>query len=286
MVAKTTLVDHEKASTLPDHLEDLYERSSKLLGQDESSQLRHLLILYQDVFAVNDFDLGNFTAITHKIDTKDAKPVKQRLRRTPFCFADEEKAHLDKMLKAGVIEPSTSEWASAPVLVRKRDGSVRWCVDYRALNNITVKDVFPLPLVEECMDTLAGNKWFSKLDANSAYWQIKIEPEDQCKTAFLTKYGLYSFVRMPFGLCNSPATYSRMVSLVLRGLTWDVVLAFLDDILVLGSDFENHLRNLEEVFKRMREYQLKLKPRKCELLQEEVSFLGRIIRHGCIELEE
>ena len=185
------------------------------MNSEQSQQLRELLVKHQTAFASNDFDLGNFTVIQHKINTGDAKPIKQRLRRTPLCFAQEEEAHLKKMLKAGVIEPSTSEWASAPVLVRKRDGSVRWCVDYRALNNITVKDVFPLPLVEECMDTLAGNNWFSKLDANSAYWQIKIEPEDRCKTAFITKYGLFNFISMPFGLCNSPATYSTMVSLAL-----------------------------------------------------------------------
>ncbi len=107
------------------------------------------------------------------------------------------------MLKAKVIRPSSSEWASAPVLVRKRDGNVRWCVDYRALNTVTVKDVYPLPLVEDCLDMLAGNVWYSKLDANSAYWQVRIKPEDCMKTAFVTKYGLFEFVRMGFGLCNA-----------------------------------------------------------------------------------
>jgi hypothetical protein len=110
-------------------------------------------------------------------------------------------------------------------------------VDYRALDALTTKDVFPLPLVDECFDTLAGNVWYSKLDANSAYWQVKIKPEDCSKTAFITKYGLFEFARMAFGLCNSPATYARVINLVLRGLNWKVVMAFLDDILVLGRDF-------------------------------------------------
>ena len=184
-----------------------------------------------------------------------------------------------------VIQPSVSEWASPPVLVRKRDGGVRWCVDYRALNSHTTKDVYPLPLIEECLDTLSGHTWFSKLDANSAYWQVHIKPEHQRKTAFTTKYGLFEFNRMPFGLCNAPATFSRVMNLVLRGLTWDIVLAFLDDILVLGTSFENHLDNLTTVFERLRQFQLKLKPRKCELFQSEVVFLGRIVRNGQIELD-
>ena len=100
------------------------------------------------------------------------------------------------MLAAWVIQPSTSDWAAAPVLIRKKDGSVRWCVDYRALNKVSVKDTYPLTLIEECLDTLAGNLWFSKLDANAAYWQIKVNPEDRKKTAFITKYGLFEFTRI------------------------------------------------------------------------------------------
>lgn len=160
---------------------------------------------YADVFAKDDFDLGNFTAIEHSIDTKDAKPVKQRMQRTPACFVEEEEAHLKKMLDAGVIQESVSEWASSPVLIRKRDGSVRWCIDYRALNDVTVKDTFPLPLIEDCLDTLAGNIWFSKLDANSAYWQVRVKKDDQKKTAFLTKFGISEHVKMGFGLTNAPA---------------------------------------------------------------------------------
>ena len=141
------------------------------------------------MFARDEFDLGNFTAIEHNIDTGDAKPLKQRMRKTPISFASEEKAHLDKMEKAGVIQPSNSEWASAPVLVRKRDGSVCWCVDYHGLNALTTNNFYPLPLIDECMDSLAGNLWFSKLDANSAYWQVKMREQDRKKTASITKFG-------------------------------------------------------------------------------------------------
>ena len=147
-----------------------------------------------------------------------------------------------------------------------------------------MKDTFPLPIIEDCLDTLAGNVWFSKLDANSAYWQVLVSPEDRKKTAFLTKYGLYEHVRMGFGMTNSPATFSRVINLILRGLTWKTVLAFLDDILVMGMDFDNHLQNLAETFERFRKYGLKLKPRKCILFQSEVEFLGRIVSSNQLKM--
>ena len=194
---------------MPPHLQTLYQQSIEHLSDDEALLLKALLIEFEDVFAKDEFDLGNFTEVEHNIDTQDSKPIKQRMRKTPVGFAEEEEAHLNKMLKTNVIRPSNSDWASAPVLVRKRDGSVRWCVDWRALNAVTVKDQYPLPLVDECVDMLAGNVWFSKLDANSAYWQVRLKPEDCKKTAFTTKYGLFEFVRMGFGLCNAPATFAR-----------------------------------------------------------------------------
>ncbi|XP_053400391.1 uncharacterized protein LOC128557239 [Mercenaria mercenaria] len=220
-------VEVDENVKVPSHHEEVYAKSTTHLDDEKKSELRKLLVDYQDVFATSEFDLRNFTEIQHSIDPGTAKPIKQRMRRTPACLVAKEEAHL-KMLEAGVIQESTSEWDSAPVFIRKRDGTVRWCIDYRALNNVCVKDVFPLPLVDDCLDTLAESCWFSKLDANSAYWQVKIKEEDRHKTAFVTKYGLYAHVKMGFGLCNAPATFSRVVNLVVRGLNWKTVLAFLE----------------------------------------------------------
>ena len=272
--------------TVPEHLSEAFNESTENLSPVEQVRLAALLSEHGDVFAKNEFDLGTFTEIEHGIETERAAPIKQRMRRTPACFVNEEEAHLKKMMGAGVIQESTSEWASSPVLIRKRDGTVRWCIDYRQLNNVTVKDVFPLPLVDDCLDTLAGNVWFSKLDANSAYWQINIKPEDRHKTAFHTRYGLFEHVKMGFGLCNAPATYARVMNLVMRGLHWKTALAFLDDVLIMGRTFEDHLSNLGEALKRFRKYGLKLKPKKCVFFQKEVEFLKRLVGNDKLSMTQ
>ena len=137
--------------------------------------------------------------------------------------------------------------------------------------------MYPLPRIEDCVDTLEGNIWFSKLDANSAYWQVQMDESSREKTTFITRRGLFEFVRMPFGLSNAPATFSRVVNLILAGMNWETVLAFLDDICVLGRDFAEHLENLRQVFGRFRRFGLRLKPRKCSLFKKEVEFLGRFV---------
>ena len=264
-------------NTIPAHLRDLYSRSVENVTQAQKKLIANTLIEFEDVFSKTDTDIGCFDLINHSIDTGDARPIKQRMRRTPLGFEQEEWKHLTSMLNCGVIQPSMSEWASPPVLVRKKDGGVRWCIDYRALNNVTKKDVFPLPLIEECIDTLSGTEFFSTLDMSSGYWQINLNEADRHKTAFITKYGLFEHTRMGFGLCNAPATFQRAVQLVLRGLTWKDVLAYLDDVIVVGSSFEHHLKNIGDVLLRFRQHNLKLKPKKCILFQREVKFLGKIV---------
>lgn len=133
---------------------------------------------------------------------------------------------------------------------------------------MTVKDVFPLPLVEDCVDTLSGNQWFSKLGAIWGYWEFKLADEDRDKTAFITKYGLFEFVKMLFGLFNSPFTVSRVMNLILKDLNWKNALSFLDDIVVMGKNFDDHLKNLTKALSRFRRHGLKLKPKKCIFCQK------------------
>ena len=267
---------------LPDKLKQLWEEAGKdLLNEKEKELLKETLLEFQGVFSDNNYDLGEFDAIQHEINTGDAKPVKLGLRRTPYHFAEEEEKLLKTMLDAGIISPSTSSWAAAPVLVKKKSGEYRYCLDYRALNKVTTKDVYPIPIMSECMDSLVGNIFFSKLDANQAYYQVPVHPDSKHKTAFRTKHGLYMFEKMPFGLANAPSTFSRAMNLVLNGLNWKTVLSFLDDLCVLGTSFQNHLQNLRQVLERFQEFKLKLKPKKCELFKDEIEFLGRRVgRNG------
>ncbi len=159
---------------VPEFLQDLFERSSESLSESEQVALSQLLREFQDVFSKGDLDIGHFSGFQHRIDTGDAEPFKERMRRTPLGFQEEEERHLKAMLAADVIQPSSSPWSSAPVLVRKKDGGLRWCVDFRKLNHLTRKDSFLIPRIEDCLDFLEGATFLSTLDMASGYWQIDI----------------------------------------------------------------------------------------------------------------
>ena len=276
----------EPKNGLPEHLKNLFEDAASRLSAEESSILASTLLNFADVFSTDKNDLGKFSLIQHKIETFDEAPTKEKLRRTPLKFQKEEEKTLNDMLEVGVIQPSVSEWAAAPVLVRKKSGEVRYTVDFRKLNSKTRKDAYPLPLISECTDMLSGSMWFHTLDLNSGYWQIQIDPQDRHKTAFLTKFGLFEHVRMAQGLCNAPATFQRVMNLVLRGLTWNSALVYLDDVIVFGKDFKSSLHNLEEVLLRMRTHNLKLKPKKCTLFGTEVIFLGRHVSQDGVSVTD
>ncbi len=184
------------------------------------------------------------------------------------------------MLKSEVVQPSSSPWASPIVLVKKKDNSFRFCVDYRKLNDVTHKDAYPLPRIDDTLDSLSGSKWFSTIDLLSGYWQVEVAEEDRPKTAFCTTEGLFEFKVMPFGLSNAPATFQRLMDLVLSGLPWSQCLVYLDDVIILGRTFSEHLANLNSVIGRLREAGLKLQPKKCNFLRHEVSYLGHVSDKG------
>jgi hypothetical protein len=266
------------------HQEDVTEALRELVSQcqhtlspGQQQQLHTLLEDFSDIFALTPSDLGKTTKVKHRICTEASPPIRQPVRRVPVGQREQVREELRAMSQRGVIQPSTSPWASPLVLVKKKDGSIHFCVGYRKLNTITRKDAYPIPRIDETLDTLSGSCVFTTLDLLSGYWQVEMHPEDKEKTAVCTPEGLFEFNVMPFGLCNAPATFQRLMDCVLAGLHWETCLVYLDDVIVLGKSFEDHLRNLQGVFQRLREAGLKLKTSKCNLCQEKVSFLGHIV---------
>ena len=254
-----------------------FDKELGLLTEGEKEQFRELLKNYSQQFMKPGTAIGQTGLVKHQIYTGDHPPIKQRPRREPLGMQGAVKEELEKMLEKGVIEPSNSAWASPIVLVRKRDNSIRFCIDYRKLNEVTTKDAYPLPRIEDNLDALRGSKLFSTLDLASGYWQVQMDPDDKEKTSFCTKYGLYQFKVMPFGLCNAPGTFERLMETVLRGMQWERAVLYLDDIIIFSSTVQEHMARLEEVFQRLQKANLTLKPTKCHFFQQQVEFLGHIV---------
>ena len=214
----------------------------------QQQQLNGLFKEFSDVFSQGEDDLGCTPLLEHTIETH-GPPLRQPYRRQNPAVRRKEMAQVQQMLASDVIHPSNSPWASPVVMVKKKDGSLRFCVDFRQLNAATVKDAHPLPRIDDLLDALHGACWFSTLDLKSGYWQVPIMERDKEKTAFRTSSGqLYEFNQVPFDLCNTPATISRFMDRVLPGLHWETCLFYLDDIIVFSSTWEEHLARLRQVF--------------------------------------
>lgn len=247
------------------------------LTPTQRDKLRDLLASHQDAFSKTDSDYGYTTAVTHNIPTREAPPIKQRHRWVPPQVFQQFKKHIQDIASQGILKESCSPWASPAVIVLKKDGSMRFCCDYRRLNQVTSKDAYLLPHVDKSLDAL-GKAWlFSTLNLTSGYFQVVMNEVDRVKTAVTTPFGLFEWSRMPFGLCNAPVTFQQLMGVVFGDLTFEVLLIYLEDIIVFSKDFDTHCERLELVLNRLRQHSLKLKPSKCYLLRTEVKFLGHII---------
>jgi len=226
-------------------------------------------------------NLGLICGVKHRIRLKPgAIPVRQHPYKAGPLARERKKAEVESMRSMGVIEPSTEEWASPVVMVPKPDGTVHFCIDYRRLNLMTVKDAYPIPRMEECLDSPGDAGVFSTLDCNAGYWQIPVSEEDKHLTGFSCHSGAWKCVRLPFGLCNAPATFQRAMDMILAGIKWQICLAYLYDVIVFSRCPEEHLQHLDEVLTRQGYAGVTLKAAKCHFFQEEVEYLGHVIRLG------
>ena len=282
---------------IPDFLRDLYERSKGLLDDRQKARFGKLLITLQEAFSKDENDIGKITNYVHKLNTGDAKPVKQPIWRPPLHLRAEEEAELKRMLDLDVIRPCISEWQANPVLVRKRGeanqaaagkntGPIRYCISYKKLNKVLAKDHFPIPKISEVLNFLSGNSIFSTIDCTASYWQLQLAPEDQEKTAFQTRWGTYCWNRVPFGLSTSGAGFSRAMTEILHDLLYKIVVAYLDDIIIPSKGIEDQFLALETVLRRLIANGAKAKPKKCLFFQPQIEALGRIATGDKIEIAE
>jgi hypothetical protein len=247
---------------------------SSVLTDEEKRLMLELLEENKDLFTV---DVRTTTPLVKHDIITDGQPIKQQPYRIPHSEKQYVHDYIQDGLKSGIIRPSNSPWSSPILLVAKKDGTKRFCVDYRLLNAATKKDIYPIPLVDDVIEKLAGMKYFSKLDLITSYYQIEVEEDAKEKTAFITEEGSFEYNVMPFGLTNAPSTFQRLMNLVLAGINHQMCLVYIDDILIFSQTFAQHLSDLRSVFARLRAANLKLKMSKCEFGANKTVYLGHTI---------
>ena len=247
--------------TLPELLQELLEHCTDLTDS-ETARLKELLYDYQHVFSLTEGDLGTTQMVKHRIETGNVLTIRQQPRRTSPWKHDKIERQVADLLHQGRVTESSSPWSSPVVLVTKKD--------------------FPLPRVDDSLSALSGSRWFSTLDLASGYWQVAMDASTKEKAAFVTSSSMYEWNVMPFGLCNAPSTFARLMELVLKGLHWKICLIYLDDVIVMVPTFEEELERLKQVFERLAHAGLKLKPKKCFLFRKRVSYLGHVVTEESI----
>lgn len=240
---------------------------------------------FDDVIAWDEADVGRTFVHAPTIDTGNAAPLKQRPYRLSYKEDEVVDKQVESWLSQGVIERSQSPWSSPVVLVPKKAldpddpqelKRYRLCIDYRKLNALTKSDSFPLPTMQDALDSLGQSRYFSIIDLRSAFLQLPLQPQDREKTAFTTKSGLYQFTTLPFGLKNSPGVFQRLMHKVLSDLMYKICMVYLDDIIVFSTNFEEHIEDVTRIFSRLRQYKLKIHPEKMTIATDQVTYLGHL----------
>ncbi|MEL7079228.1 MAG: reverse transcriptase domain-containing protein [Cyanobacteria bacterium J06582_2] len=258
---------------------DLFDWSSTSLTENQLQQVKDVIRRRSGAVSLSDSDVGRVELVAHhiKFSNHEQQPIKVPPRRFSGARRVGIEEEVNRLFRDGVIEPSDSPWSAPVVPIVKSDGEIRLCVDYRALNKATAKDAFPLPNIEDALYNLHGVEFFSTMDLIRGYYQVPMADSSKPFTAFSTAAGHWQFKRMPFGLCNAPATFQRLMGTVLSGFSWEHVMAYLDDIIMIDATFEDHLASLDKIMACFAKYGLKIKPKKCQLFRKEVQFLGHIV---------
>ena len=247
------------------------------LTPEQHKIVENFLNSYRDIFAKDLSELSRTHLVKHKIQLMSDKPIQKPPYRTSPMERRSMEKQVKEMLEAGIIRESHSPYSSPVVMIKKPNGTMRFCVDWRELNAITKRDSYPLPRVEDLMSAFTGSTYFSTLDMFSGYWQVPMAEEDIEKTAFVTQFGLFEFTVMGFGLNTAPETYQRMVDKLIGGLRWKICVGYLDDIIIFSPSFETQLERLDLVFKPIRDGNLKLQPEKCQFFKRQIKYLGWMV---------
>lgn len=256
------------------------------VSHEWKAKLADLLLSFQDVFSRDSLDCGEAKEFVHRIHLADNRPFRLPFRRVPPAHYQKLREVLSDMEMRGIISKSISEYASPLVLVWKKSGDLRICTDFRWLNARTVKDAHPLPHQSDCLAALGGNAFFSTMDLTSGFYNIPLHESDRRYTAFTTPLGLYEYNRLPQGLCNSPASFMRMMLSIFGDLNFSSLLCYLDDLLVFAPSEEESLKRLSVVFSRLRSSNLKLSQKKCHFLRGSVKFLGHVISADGVSVDQ
>ncbi|ETV66272.1 hypothetical protein H257_17241 [Aphanomyces astaci] len=271
----------QETSTKPGKEEIQIDWKDSSLSLEQKELLRKLLLRF-DLFVSTSKAPGRTDLTKCHINTGDATPIKQAPFRVTQREGEIMEAEIKQLLELGLIRHSTSPWASPVLVIRKPDGSIRFCIDYRRLNDVTIKDCYPMPRVDDLLDVLGKFKFFTTMDVASGYWNVRMAEESIEKTAFTCKYGLYEWLVMPFGLCNAVPQFERLMEGVLQEYLWRICLVYLDDIIIFSEDFGEHLVRISQVLTRLQDAGFKLKASKCQWGRDRVGFLGHTITPGGI----
>ena len=282
----TPATDHNSGTPPKRYFTEAELDMGKDLSPEQRSQVLELLKDFANIQSQHESDTGLTDLITHGIDTGSAAPINQRPYRISFQERQDVAQLVAEYVAAGFIRESDSPWACPIVIVRKKDGTLRFCCDWRRLNSVTRKDAMPLPRIDDMIDRLAKARYFTKLDFTSGYYQVPLSAESREKTAFVTPDGHYEWNVMGMGLTNAPATFQRLMYKVLGGLLWTNSMAYLDDIVIFSDSFEQHLSDLREVFSRIQKAKLKIKPPKCSFAKSGIHYLGFVITPRGVECDE